>query len=133
MDFITGLNLTLKQHDSIMVVVDKLSKSAHFIPVKSTYKAINVVEVFLKEIFRLYGVSKMVISNRDVKFISNFWKSLFVGLETKINFKTSYHPETYGQIEQTNQGIKDMLRMCAMEKLTKWEDYLHLVEFTFNN
>ena len=80
-----------------MVVVDKLSKFAHFIPVKSTYKFVNVVEIFLKEIFRLHGVQKMVIYDQDVKFTSKFWKSLFAGLENKINFSTSYHPETDGQ------------------------------------
>ena len=75
-----------------MVVVDKLSKSAHFILVKSTNKAANIVEIILKEIFRLHGVPKIVIFERDVKFTSNFWKSLFAGLETRINFSTSYHP-----------------------------------------
>ena len=103
MDFITGFPLTQKQHVSIMVVVDKLSKSAHFIPMKSTYKVFNVAKIFLKEIFRLHGVPKMEISDRDVKFTSNFWKSLFAGLETKIKFRTSYHPKTDGKIEQTNQ------------------------------
>ena len=76
-----------------MVLVDKLSKSAHFIPLKSTYKAVNIAEIFLKEIFQLHGLPKMVISNRDIKFTLNFWKSLFAGLETNINFSTSYHPE----------------------------------------
>ena len=78
MDFITGFPLS-KKHDSIMVVVDKLSKCTHFIPVKSTYKDVNVAEIFLKEIFRLHGVPKMEISDRDVKFTSNFWKSLLQG------------------------------------------------------
>ena len=99
LDFITGFPLTHKQHDSIMVVVDKLRKSAHFIPVKSTCKAINVAKVFRTELFRLHGVPKMVIYDWDVKFTSNFWKSLFAGLETKINFNTSYHPEIDGQTE----------------------------------
>ena len=80
-----------------MVVVDMLSKSAHFIPVKSTHKATDIAEIFLKEIFLLHGVPKIVISDRDVKFTSNFWKSLFVGLETRINFSTNYHPEMDGQ------------------------------------
>ena len=75
---------------------------------------------------------KMVISDRDVKITSKFWKSLFAGLETTINFSTSYHPETDGQTECTNQVIEDMLRMCVMEKPTKWEDYLHMVEFAYN-
>ena len=84
LDFITGFPLTQKQHDSIMVVVDKLSKYAHFILMKSTYKAVNDAEIFLKEMFQLHGVLKMVISDRDVKFTSNFWKSLFAGLGIKI-------------------------------------------------
>ena len=94
MDFITGLPKTNKQHDSIMVVVDKLSKAAHFIPVKSTFKAINIADIFMKEIFRLHGISKVVISDRDVKFTSNFWKSLFKGLDTQLNFSIAYHPQT---------------------------------------
>ena len=75
----------------------------------------------------------MEIYDRDVKFTSNFWKSLFAGLETKINFNTSYHPKTDGQTERTNQVIEDMLRMYVMERPAKWEDYLHLLEFSYNN
>jgi hypothetical protein len=87
----------------------------------------------MKEIFRLHGIPKKVISDRDVKFTSSFWKALFAGLETQLNFSTSYHPQTDGQTEHTNQIIEDMLRMYVMDKPTKWEDYLHLVEFTYNN
>jgi hypothetical protein len=99
MDFITGFPKTQRQNDSIMVVIDKLRKYAHFIPVKSTYKAINIAEIFMKEIFRLHGIPKMVISDRDVKFTSNFWKELFAGLDTNLNFSTSYHPQTDGKTE----------------------------------
>jgi hypothetical protein len=84
LDFITGFPKTQKQNDSIMVVIDKLSKSAHFIPVKSTYKEINITEIFMKEIFRLHGIPKMVILDRDVKFTSTFWKELFAGLDTNL-------------------------------------------------
>ena len=72
-------------------MVDKLSKFAHFIPVKSTYKAINIAEIFMKEIFRLHGIPKMLTSNRDVKFTSTFWKELFAGLNTNLNFRTIFH------------------------------------------
>jgi hypothetical protein len=116
-----------------MVVIDKLSKSAHFIPIKSTFKAINIVEIFMKEIFRLHGISKMVISDRDIKFTSSFWKELFAGINTNFNFSMSYHPKMDGQTERTNQIIEDMLRMYVRTKLNKWEDYLHLVEFAYNN
>jgi hypothetical protein len=82
-----------------MVVIDKLSKSSHFIPIKSTYKTTNITEIFMKEIFNLHGISKMVISDRDVKFTSMFWKELFAGLNTNLNFSTSYHPQTDGKTE----------------------------------
>jgi hypothetical protein len=133
LDFITGFPRTQKQNDSIMVVIDNLSKFAHFIPVKSTFKAINITEIFMKEIFRLHGIPKMVISDRDVKFTSTFWKELFAGLNTNLNFNTSYHPQMDGQTERTNQIIEDMLRMYVRTKPSKWEDYLHLVEFAYNN
>ena len=79
-----------------MVVIDKLRKSAHFIRVKSTYKPINIVEIFMKEIFRLHGIPKMVISDRDVKFTSKFWKELLAGLDANLNFSTNYHPQMDG-------------------------------------
>jgi hypothetical protein len=75
-----------------MVVINKLSKSGHFIPIKSTFKAINIPEISMKEIFRLHGIPKMVISDRDIKFTSTFWKELFGGINTNLNFSTSYHP-----------------------------------------
>ena len=75
----------------------------------------------------------MVISDRDVKFTSAFWKELFVGLNTNLNFSTSYNPQTDGQTERTNQIIEDMLRMYVRTNPNKWKDYLHLVEFTYNN
>jgi hypothetical protein len=116
-----------------MVVIDKLGNSAHFVPVKSTFKAINIAEIFMKYIFRLHGIPKMVISDRDVKFTSAFWKELFVGLNTNLNSSTSYHPQTDGQIKRTNQIIEDMLCMYVRTKPNKWQDYLHLVEFAYNN
>jgi hypothetical protein len=75
----------------------------------------------------------MVISDRDVKFTSSFWKELFVGINTNLNFITSYHPQMDGQIERTNQITEDMLRMYVRTKPNKWEYYLHLVEFSYNN
>ena len=74
MDFITGLPMTWRQHDSIMVVVEKLTKAAHFIPVKSTHKTDDIAKIFMKDIFKLHGFPKAIVSDRDVKFTSNFWK-----------------------------------------------------------
>ena len=77
MDFITGLPMTWRQHDSIMVVVDKMAKAEHFIPVKSTHNTDDIAKIFMKDIFRLHGLPKEIVSDRDVKFTSNFWKGLF--------------------------------------------------------
>ena len=82
-----------------MVVIDKISNSTHFIHVKSTFKAINITKLFMKDFFRLHGIPKMVISDRDVKFTPTFWKELFVGLNTNLNFNMSYHPKMDGQTE----------------------------------
>jgi hypothetical protein len=133
MDFIIGLPTSTKHNDPIMVVVDKLINSTHFIPVKSTCKAIDITSIFMKEIFRLHGMPKEIVFDRDTKFISKFWKSLMVGLETKLLFSTTYHPQTDGQMERVNQILEDMLRMHVMHQPKKWEDYLPLVEFAYNN
>eukprot|EP00253_Pinus_taeda_P022056 PITA_22056 len=133
MDFVIGLPKSKKNNDSIMVVVDKLSKSAHFIPVQSTYRAVEVTHVFMQNIFKLHGLPKTIILDRDVKFTSVFWKTLFEELGTQLNFSTAYHPQTNGQNERVNQVVEDMLRAYVMQQPTEWEDYLQLVEFSYNN
>jgi len=132
-DFITKLPRTMKQHDSIMVVVDKLANDAHFIPVKTTCKATNIAKIYLKEVARLHGVPKEIVSDRDPKFNSNFWKGLFKGFGTNLNLSTTYHPESNGKAKRTNMIIEDMLIMYVMDQSSKWEDYIHLVEFSYNN
>ena len=82
MEFITELTKSVRKHDSMRVVVDKLSKETHFIPIKYTYKDINIADIFMKEIFRLHGVRKIEISDRDANFTGNLWKDLFKGLGT---------------------------------------------------
>ena len=99
----------------MMVVVDKLSKAAHFIHVKTTYKAANIADIFLKQIFRLHGIPKVIISNRDPKFTGNFWKYLFKILNTTLNFSTYFHPQTDGQNERVNQVLEDLLKMYVKE------------------
>ena len=89
----------------------------------STHKTDDIANIFMKEIFKLHGFPKAILSDRDVKFTSNFWKGLFADLGTKLNFSTAYHPQT----ERVNQVLEDMLRMYVMDKPTKWEDYLRLV------
>jgi hypothetical protein len=97
MNFIMGFPRIGKLHDSIMVVVDKLTKVAHFIPLKTTHKAADVADIFMKEVARLHGIPKTNVSDRDPKFTSNFWKGLFKGFGTNLNFSTTYHPESDGQ------------------------------------
>ena len=133
MDFITKLPRTKKKHDSIMIVVDKLTKASHIILVKLTHKVVNIVDVYMREIARLHGIPKTIVSDRYPKFTSKFWKGLFNGFGTNLNFSTTYHPESDGQTERVNQVIEYMLRMYVMDKQSKWEDYLHLVEFSYNN
>ena len=87
MDFITGMAMTWRQHDSIMVEVDKLTKVVHFIPIKSMHKTDDIAKIFMKEIFKLHGFPKAIVSDRDVKFTSNFWKGLYVDLGTKLKFR----------------------------------------------
>jgi hypothetical protein len=133
MDFITGLSRTSKMHDSIIVVVGNLTKDSHFIPLNTTHKAVDVVDIFMKEVALLHEIPKMIVSDRDLKFTSNLWKGLFNGFRMNMNFSTTYHPESGGQIERVNMVIEDMLRMYVMDKPSKCKHYLHLVEFTYNN
>jgi hypothetical protein len=87
----------------------------------------------MKEIFRLHDMPKEIVSDRDTKFTSSFWKSLMVGFETKLLFNTTYHPQTNGQTKKVNQILEDMIRMHVIHQPKKWEDYLPLVEFSCNN
>jgi transposase InsO family protein len=87
----------------------------------------------MREIDRLHGIPKAIVSNRDTKFSSNFWRGLFKGFGTNLNFSIACHPQSDGKTERVNQVIEDMLRMYVMDKPSKWEDYLHLVKFAYNN
>ena len=100
-----------------MVVVDKLSKATHFIPIKTA----NIADIFLKQIFWLHGIPKVIISDKDPKFMGNFWKYLFKGLNTTLKFSTSFHPQTDGQTERVNQVLEYLLRMYVKEQPGKWE------------
>jgi hypothetical protein len=96
-DFITKLPIIVKQHDSNMVVVDKLIKATNFIPAKLTHKVDNIENIYMREISMLHGVLKTIVSDRDPKFTSKFSKGLFKGVGTSLNFITSYNLESYGK------------------------------------
>ena len=133
MDFVVGLPLTSHRHNAILVIVDKLTKSAHFIPVRDTYDVTDVAHVFISEVICLHGIPKKIISDRDSRFTSRFWTSLQSALGTQLNLSTTYHPEIDGQTERVNQVMEDILRMYVMDNQTQWEKYLPLVEFAYNN
>jgi len=113
--FITKFPKIVKQPDSIMLVVDKLTKDAHFIPMNNTHKAENIVDIYMKRVAKLHGVPKEIVSDIDPKITSNFWKGLFKGFGTNLNLSTTYHPELDQKIERTNIIVEDMLKMCVMD------------------
>jgi hypothetical protein len=92
MDFIVGLPRTQVGHDSIWVIVDRLTKVAHFIPVKTTYSGAKLAELYLSRIVCLHGVPKKIVSNRGSHFTSKFWGKLHESMDTKLNFSSAYHP-----------------------------------------
>jgi hypothetical protein len=92
-NFITKFPSTNKQHYAIMAVVDKLNKFSHFIPMKVTHKETNVADIYMREVSCLHGIPKTFVSEKDPKFTSKFWKGLFKGFKTNLNFSTTYHPE----------------------------------------
>ena len=126
MDFITVFPNTMKQCDSIMVIVDRLTKVAHFILVKSTFSASDVAYIFIRDVVILHGVLKNIVSEKDAKFTSKFWKDLFAGLGTELAFSTNYHSHTDGQTKRVNMILEEMLRMYMMHQQRKWEEYLPL-------
>lgn len=133
MDFVTGLPFTPRKKDAVWVVIDKLTKSAHFIPVRMDYSLDKLAELYISEIVRLHGVPLSIISDRDPRFTSRFWKKLQEALGTKLSFSTAFHPQTDGQSERVIQVLEDMLRCCVLEFQGSWEKYLPLVEFAYNN
>ncbi|KAL0546454.1 hypothetical protein IC582_016364 [Cucumis melo] len=133
MDFITGLPRTLKGYTVIWVVIDRLTKSTHFVPGKSTYTASKWGQLYMTEIARLHGVSISIVSDKDARFTSKFWKGLQLALGTRLDFSTAFHPQTDGQTERLNQILEDMLRAYVLEFSGSLDSHLHLMEFAYNN
>ena len=133
MDFITGLPCTQRKYDSIWVIVDRLTKSAHFLPVRTPYSADDYARLYVREIVRLHGVPTSIISDRGAQFTANFWRSFQKGLGTHVNLSTTFHPQTDGQAERTIQTLEDMLRSYIIDFKGSWDDHLPLIEFAYNN
>src|ERR1051325_4382026 len=133
MDFIVQLPMIKRKYDTIVIFVDKLFKRAHFQPITTTVTAPEVAQIFFNTIFRYHGLPKTIVSDRDAKFTSRFWKSLFGLLNTHLAMSTAYHPQTDGQTEQMNQTMEQMLRIYTNYKHDNWDELLPAVEFAYNN
>ena len=112
--------------------MDRLTKVSHFIPVKTTYRADQLAQLYVNRIVRLHGVPKIIISDRGTQFTSQFWVSLQHALGTQLRFSTAYHPQTDGQTERVNQILEDMLRACVIDFGAGWEDSLPYAEFSYS-
>jgi len=133
MDFVGALPKTVKGFDSIWVIVDRLTKSAHFVPIKTGMSVSRLVEIYIEQIVRLHGIPSSIVSDRDPRFTSKFWESLQAALGTKLRLSSAYHPQTDGQTERTIQSLEDLLRACVLEQGVSWVECLPLIEFTYNN
>ncbi|GJT79563.1 putative reverse transcriptase domain-containing protein [Tanacetum coccineum] len=115
MDFVTKLPKTTTDQDTIWVIVDRLTKSTHFLPMREDDKLEKLMRQYLKEVVSRHRVPVSIISDRDGRFTSHFWKSLNKALGTRLDMSTTYHPETDGQSERTIQTLEDMLRACVLD------------------
>ena len=133
MDFVTGFPTTRNRNDAVWVIVDRLTKSAHFLAIKKTDGVDRNVSKYIDEIVRLHGVPSSIVSDRDSRFTSHFWQAFQKALGTRVNMSTAYHPQTDGQSERTIRTLEDMLRACVLDWGDSWERHLPLVEFAYNN
>ncbi|WVZ90043.1 hypothetical protein U9M48_036376 [Paspalum notatum var. saurae] len=133
MDFVVGLPRTQKGYDSIWVIVDRFTKAAHFIPVKTCYTAATYDGLYISRIVSLHGIPVTITSDRGSVFVSRFWEHLQTALGMKLIRSSAYHPQTSGQVKRVNQIVEDMLRACALTYSTKWDECLPLAEFAYNN
>ena len=129
----TSLPPTADGSDAILVVVDRLSKMAHFIPTRSTATAKDIALLFFTNIFRLHGIPEEIISDRDSRFVSQFWSELFRILRTQLRLSTAHHQQTDGQSERTIRIFNQLIRCCASRYQTQWIKVLPALEFAYNS
>ena len=133
MDFIVDLPTTQGGYDAILVVVDRLTKMAHFIPTRESVSAPQVADLFISHIFRLHGLPRFIVSDRDTRFTSHFWTAVFDAQKTELGMSSGDHPETDGQTERVNQTLEDMLRSYVSLRQHTWNKWLPLLEFAYND
>ncbi|KAJ4981600.1 hypothetical protein NE237_032437 [Protea cynaroides] len=133
MDFVTGLPLTPRVVDAVWVIVDRLTKTARFIPIRPQYTLKWLAKLYVDNIVRLHGVPESIVSEKDPRFTSKFWEGLQKAMGTTLKFSTAFHPQTDGQSERTIQILEDMLRACVIDFKGSWDERLPLIEFAYNN
>jgi transposase InsO family protein len=133
MDFIVGPPRTQSGYDSVWVIVDGLTKVAHFIPIKTTSFGLQLVELFMSRIVCLHVVPKKIVSDRGRQFTLRFWERLHETLDTQLQFSSTYHSYMDGQTERVNQILEDMLRACALQYGRSWDKSPPYAEFSYNN
>ena len=121
MDLVTGLLRSIQGYDSIWVIVDRLTKSTHFLPICTTYTAAQYAKIFLDRIVPLHGVPISIIADRGTQFTSKFWELFQKVLGTQLRFSIAFHPQTDGQSERTIHTLEDMLRACVLDFEGSWD------------
>src|SRR3954471_12054774 len=133
MDFITGFPKKRKGNDAIFVVIDRLSKVAHFLPIRECITASQLADLYVSRVVSLHGVLLEINSDHGSLFSSRFWQSFQNAMGTHLSFSTTFHPQSSGPVERVNQILEDMLRACVISFGKNWEKSLPFAEFAYNN